>query len=804
MKRNSILVCSLLGIMMAAQAQGATIRYQASGNWTDTVAGTGSYGWQAGGGGSGGLPGNADLGRINWGNNTVTLTTTETIGRLQVGVDERGNLVIANGGTLTTVAGSGQNGDLTIGQGNNPAGTGTMTVESGGTLNVANILYHGNLANGTSDIFGTVNVVSHLWTGWTVDTIGTINVNSGGVLNVSGQLGLNWRNNGAVGYLNVKDGGVVNLSQIHDTDSIRGTSVLDISGSGVVTINGDRIAVVSAYTNALKITAYGGLGTVGMDYNNLNPGKTTLFAIAGEVPLAETVWNPAANPATTGKWNERNNWTGFVRPGPMTKVNFNVVGAIPCTVTETARAGYLNMGEDGPGGTLIVTNDAILTCGAGNPSVIGNNNNALMVVEGGASVTFGDQLLIGLNWGTEGTFVMKGGTVSVAGLFAAGYWGGKGTARIQGGTLNLAQWDDFASLSSESVLDVSGTGRVVINGNRRPSVEYLISTGQITNSVGTNVLVDYNTINVGKTTIYPADLYLPPAQVVWNPAANPESTGLWNECANWTGGLCPGSVTVVTFNVPDAIPCTVTSVASAGMVRMGVGGPGGTLIITNGARLTAASPTEWNSIGMNNTGLMVVEAGASASYGNHLWIGYEPAADGTLIVNGGTVTVGAMLGLGWNGGRGTVQVNSGTLNLAQLHPTDSIKGASVLNLTGTGTVLITGNHLTAVGNYIAAGKITANGGAGTLVYGFDPGWNKTIIQVAPPRKLITGVSVSGGNVTLTYETTPGHIYHLESTPTLAPVAWTRVAGSTTNASGTSMTFSFPLGAGAAFYRTVSP
>jgi len=53
--------------------------------------------------------------------------------------------------------------------------------------------------------------------------------------------------------------------------------VLDISGSGVVTIPNDVTAAISAYTNALRITAYGGLGTVGIDYNNTNAGKTTVF-----------------------------------------------------------------------------------------------------------------------------------------------------------------------------------------------------------------------------------------------------------------------------------------------------------------------------------------------------------------------------------------------------------------------------------------------------------------------------------------------------------------------------------------------
>jgi hypothetical protein len=144
------------------------------------------------------------------------------------------------------------------------------------------------------------------------------------------------------------------------------------------------------------------------------------------------------------------------------------------------------------------------------------------------------------------------------------------------------------------------------------------------------------------------------------------------------------------------------------------------------------------------------------------------------------------------------------LNLSQWHPTDSIKGASVLNLTGTGTVVITGNYVTSVSNFVSSGKITANGGAGTVAYGYDSGANKTTLQVAPPQQSVTGVTASGGNTTLTYQTTAGHIYHIESTPGLPPTSWARVAGSTTNATGASVTFTFPAGSGRMFYRTVSP
>ena len=532
-------------------------------------------------------------------------------------------------------------------------------------------------------------------------------------------------------------------------------------------------------------------------------------AMCAKAQLTTTVWNPAANPSGTGKWNEKTNWTGFVAPASVTKVIFNVVGAIPCTVTNAALADYLVMGDNGPGGTLIITNGgSLMPVSAVNASVIGYNSNALMIVENGGVLSFGYQLWIGLDPGSDGKLIMNGGTVSVADMFGLGWQGGKGTAQINGGTLNLSQWNDVASIQGDSVLDVSGTGKVVINGNHQQSVNDYVLTGQITNHAGPGMLVvDYNNINVGKTTIYPSDLYLPPAQATWNPALNPDVNGLWNVSSNWSGGLTPTNVTWVTFNVPDAIPCIVTNAAFASVSRIGLNGPGGTLIITNGGSLICSNPDEWNSIGMNNTGLMVVDNGGSASFAQHLWIGFNAGAEGTLVMNGGTVSVGQMFGLGWNGGKGTAQINGGTLNLAQLSPTDSIKGESVLNITGSATVVITGDHVTSVSNYVAAGKITANGGP-NVFYFYDSGANKTTISAVllpAPQQSITAVSVSGGNVSITYQTTHQHTYHLETTPSLSPASWTPVAGSTTNnATGAPVTFTFPISGGQAFYRTVSP
>jgi hypothetical protein len=819
---NSILFCALLGVMMAGSANGADIRYKASGDYNATTNSTGdTYGWRT----TGALPGAADNARFNWGNtagNVVTLTNEASlINAFQMGVDESGALIVTNGGKLVAKAQS------TLGLSCSSANTvsGKLTVYTGGQVVVSNVLAIGNSGNTGKPVVtgiltidgGTVNTTSHVWIGCgTATNKGIIYITNSGTLNVGGNIGLGTidastpRTN-CTGSLYVQDGGVLNLSQIAATNSIQPGSVLDISGSGVVIMPNDRTTAMNAYTNLGRITAYGGLGTVGIDYNNTNLGKTTLYAIAPLVgPPTNCVWNPALNVGdTNGHWNVSSNWDVGAVPASVTKVQFNVVDAIPCIVTNAAVANQVVIGDGGPGGALILTNGGSLTTGGGIWSAVGYNSNALMIVESGCSASFGQHLWVGLNPDADGTLMINGGTVSVGGAFGMGTSGGIGRAYVTNGAiLNITTWNDFGAVVGSSVLDVSGTSQVIMNGNHKLSVEADVGSGRITANGGAGiVVVDYNNIHLGKTTIYVQGTSLVPEQAIWDPSLNVGDTnGLWNVSSNWTGAFAPGSVTVVKFNVLDAIPCTVTNAAVAGRIVMGESsGPGGTLIITNGTSLTVG-PNDWSAIAYNSNAVMRVESGCTVNFGFQLWIGYNPNSDGTLIINGGTVNVASMIGLGWSGGKGTVQVNNGTLNLAQLNASQSISGASVLNVTGTGKVFITGNQTTSVSNYVSSGKITANGGS-TVYYKYDAGANKTIISAvsfAPPQQSITSVSISGTDVTLTYETTAGNTYHIEETPSLSPASWTPVPGSTNTATGAPVPFTFPAGSGQMFYRTVSP
>jgi hypothetical protein len=146
------------------------------------------------------------------------------------------------------------------------------------------------------------------------------------------------------------------------------------------------------------------------------------------------------------------------------------------------------------------------------------------------------------------------------------------------------------------------------------------------------------------------------------------------------------------------------------------------------------------------------------------------------------------------------------LNLAQLSA-GRILGSSVLNISGTGKVIVSGDVTAVVGAYVSGGQITASGTANVL-YSYDAGTGKTTISsgvpLPTPQQAITGISVSGGNVSLTYQTTAGYTYYIAGTPTLSPAAWLPVPGSTNLATGAPVTFNFPVSPGPMFYRTVSP
>src|ERR1035438_8196521 len=132
------------------------------------------------------------------------------------------------------------------------AGTGSMDVESGGSATFS----------------------SHLWIGFNSGATGTFIMN-GGTVTVMGMFGEGWSGGTGHSYINA---GTLHLQQWSPTASIGPGSTLDIK-QGTIIISGNYASSINAYVAAGQITAYGGTGTVLVDYNYFNPGYTTITAI---------------------------------------------------------------------------------------------------------------------------------------------------------------------------------------------------------------------------------------------------------------------------------------------------------------------------------------------------------------------------------------------------------------------------------------------------------------------------------------------------------------------------------------------
>ena len=225
------------------------------------------------------LPGPLDTVRFNWGNNTVSLAgAAGSITAFQMGVDESGGLVVNSGGSLTAT-GNSKIGNNAGGGGVIPT-TGFLTVNSGGVVNAQGgwLMVAGNSGALTGIVTlngGNLNVSSHLWVATGAGSHGTIDI-FGGTLSVSQMLGLGTVNatspSGGTGLLSVNDGGILALSNIDagtnpDTTprlgSIQPGSLLDITGTGLVTLPGNFTSAIDNYITAGRITRNAGaLGQV--------------------------------------------------------------------------------------------------------------------------------------------------------------------------------------------------------------------------------------------------------------------------------------------------------------------------------------------------------------------------------------------------------------------------------------------------------------------------------------------------------------------------------------------------------------
>ncbi|MFI4911126.1 MAG: family 16 glycosylhydrolase [Sedimentisphaeraceae bacterium JB056] len=172
---------------------------------------------------------------------------------------------------------------LTIGGSGN--GVASVTVEDSGILDVQFVLRMGHYSSEESDVHGKLIVsggVVNVAAGGYIDvgslnTDGTLTINSGSVNTPRINIPASRNSNGIVqikgGSLNVEFDGVV----IANDTVFNKSGLIDISGGSLI-VDGDASVILESYVAQGSIIGYSGNSTVSVDYDQTNPGKTTVKA----------------------------------------------------------------------------------------------------------------------------------------------------------------------------------------------------------------------------------------------------------------------------------------------------------------------------------------------------------------------------------------------------------------------------------------------------------------------------------------------------------------------------------------------
>jgi len=233
----------------------------------------------------------------------------------------------------------------------------------------------------------------------------------------------------------------------------------------------------------------------------------SLSALAGSVMADSLLWT---NYTGDGLWNNQDNWWPQYIPEIWynDKVQINSIPGPLIDAGTNAECQWLALSDGGEGGLLMTggTLDVAPDVPTGDSWFIiayGLSDVGIFMLDGG-TVTTGNRVFVGFR-GT-GILNMIGGDFNIGGMFGIGYCSagfttGQGYVYLDGGTIRAADFQMSYPPEVISELDISG-GTLIIDGNKTSLIESYIADDRIVaygNAGG--VSVDYNNINIGKTTV---------------------------------------------------------------------------------------------------------------------------------------------------------------------------------------------------------------------------------------------------------------------------------------------------------------
>ncbi|MFI4911462.1 MAG: family 16 glycosylhydrolase [Sedimentisphaeraceae bacterium JB056] len=404
--------------------------------------------------------------------------------------------------------------------GKDGTGDATLTVNSGASITITEILRLGHYSSTSSDVHGILDMTGGTIT---IGSSGYIDVgdwNTDGTLNISGGT-INTDTLYVPGYLNSTgtvnvDGGEINIGSgglvIVNDEATSSVGQVDISG-GTIVIDGDVTSTIQSYIDNDYITAYNGSGAVSVDYNVTNSGKTTLYAVK--------IYPNWRDRVEDHLWSNPNNWDGYIVPVELSNMVFIKAGLLsspkqdPIINTTVPDVFRIGVGKDGSGtATLTITSSASIT--VTDLLRLGNYNASPSTVHGILNMSGGT-----LNVGTTGTYKsidvgskystgtlnLSGGTINVNTLNVPHSSFSTGEVNVSGGTLNVGTGGVFLSNDPTTGIEKAGSidicgGTLIIDGQWQGRCEIWAANGWLTAYDGDGILnIDYDVTNSGKTTV---------------------------------------------------------------------------------------------------------------------------------------------------------------------------------------------------------------------------------------------------------------------------------------------------------------
>ena len=678
------------GVGHVVQTAGSVV----SNSWSNIGddAGPGGSDYKISGGSFTVASGGMELGRTRGGSMDISGTGTVSVaGELAIVGSHAGGdgaLTLTGGGTMNVTTNNG----LVLGYDGNSNGVFTQT---GGTLNMNGKFFQiggsGGAASGTYNITaGSVTNVGWFHVGSNAGSSGTMNVSFSNPADVISGNQLYLGNNNATGTVTVTSG-TLRIDDVAEVGRYGGTGTLNVVG-----LNSRVIGGAAGGDPFFKVGREGGHGIVNITGGAQLHTTNTWFSLGENGSVGEATVSGVGSRLTSNGlivgWNGSGSGTLNISDRAVVnnaghelsvgRDNANTSGIINLSSNGTLNSIDPRIGHNGIG---------ILNINGGNFnstngwSVVGDQptaNGTVNMTAGTFTTTGADPtVVLGANAGAKGTFNQTGGTTTIGNELNLGR-GGAGSV----GKLNLSGASTLMTVNGWTTVGRDGSGSGEINVSNGARFNHLPSSG--------DMLLGWNGGSTGKINVTSG------GRMVYN---------WW-----FRAGIDPGSQGDV---VVDGTGSNIS--LNTGRVYIGERGTG-SLTVSNGGVFSQTSGDQFN-VGGNDASangeglgtLSVTGAGSTVSTNNFLRVGFgntgaDPAVGVANVSNGGTISSGGWIGIGHDGGDGTLNMAGGTLTAAsEFYVGIDDNGHT---RTTTGTANITGGAVSA-GTTIWIGR---NGGIGVV------------------------------------------------------------------------------------------